>query len=110
MITLNQLNNLELYYPNKLFKVFSFDMSTVKNITEFSDIIYNNTIGYIKTNIKTNVKIAILIFKDSMNLNTLLKYVSDNNIDYHMEKYTYRTKTYLNNLFNENDYTSNISI
>lgn len=109
-LTLNQLNNLELYYPNKIFKVFSFDINTIKDGTEFTNKINENTVGFIRTSLKTNVKIAILIFKDETSLNALLKYLSSNMIDYHMDRYTYRSKTYLNNLFNEHNYYTNIEI
>lgn len=110
MITLNKLNNLENMFPMKIIKYISIDVKTIKDNNGISEMIKNTTLGYITTKDNNSVNHSIYIFKDESNLNTLLKYLNEHHIDYNINRYVYRIKTFLNELFNEYSYTSNINV
>lgn len=109
MISLKTLNNLESLFPNKIIRYFSIDYDSIKNIVEFNKTMSENTLGYISVRDKRNISHSIYIFKSSENIDNLTAYLNKSKIDYVNNKYTYRNKTFLNDLFNEYNLSTNIN-
>ena len=109
-MTLNKLNNLENFFPMKIFKYFSINPNSVKDKHDFVSTLNNMTIGNITTTDSRGIKHSIMIFENADILNSFLKYLNTKNIEYNMNRYGHRQKLSLNELFNEYNYSSNITV
>jgi hypothetical protein len=110
MISLKTLNNLENLFPNKIIRYFSIDYDSIKNLVEFNKTMSENTLGYIGTRDKRNISHCIFIFQSPEKIDNFTTHLNKFGIDYVNNKYTYRNKTFLNDLFNEYNYSTNINI
>lgn len=110
MITFKRLNNLDNLFPNKVLRYFSIDCNTIKSMSEFRDNILNNTIGFLGVIDKRDIRHCIFIFNKKDDLDNFTAYLNKNKIDYKDNKYTYRVKSFLNDIFNENVLETNVDI
>ena len=110
MLTLKLMNNLESLFPNKVIRYFSIDMNTLYTTEVLTNAIVDYTKGYIHTTDRRNIKHCIFIFNSDKEVTEFSTVLQDNKIEFTNNKYTFRIKTFLNDLFNEYNYYTNIDL